>query len=408
MKGVYGFIGQRLTEARESRGLRKNNLARLVGVSDPQISKYEAGLQTPSEDVLEKISSALVMPIEYFFYERDRSFDLKSPIYYRSMSNTTQQQRRSAESKYLWLQDIYSYLWRFIEFPCVNLPDIDPPNSVEKISPEYIEEVADYTREYWNLSDAPIENITRLLENNGLVIGFYDLGADTLDGFSHRSFDRPHIIVSTLKASAARIRFSLCHELGHILLHKNLRPETLRNSSEFKLIEKQAHRFAGAFIFPQTSFHQEITSINLSTFRLRKPRWKLAISAMIFRAKDLGIIDDEIERKLRRSYGAKKWSRCEPWDDEIEIDYPEMLKDALELVLSEKVQSRADILEAVPIPREDIEEIIGLEPGFLKDNVVKLRLKSRNRVSGETDFVANQNSSQTNVISFDRHSSDRL
>jgi Zn-dependent peptidase ImmA (M78 family)/DNA-binding XRE family transcriptional regulator len=376
MKGVSGFIAKRLTEAREARGLRKTNLAELVQVSDSQISKYESNSQTPSPAILDRICSVLAMPIEYFFYERPKNPDIESPIYYRSMSYATQQQRKAAEIKYLWLQDIYTYLWEFIDFPAVNLPDINPPNSPEKISDQDVEEAADYLRQFWGLSDGPIENLSRLVENNGIVLSFFDLGADGLDGFSQKNRDRPHIIISTGKTSAVRIRFSLAHELGHLILHTKINPKTLNDSNKFKQMEQQAHRFASAFIFPQSSFCREITIPDLVTFRMRKPRWKLSIAAMIFRAKNLGLIDDDREKVLRRSYGAKKWSRTEPLDDQIEVDYPELLRDAIELLINEGIKTRYEIINDLALPRQDIEKLLCLETDFLKDNVIKLNLKT--------------------------------
>ena len=43
MKGTLGFVGKRLTEARQSRGLNKTTLAKLIGVVDSQVTKYESG-----------------------------------------------------------------------------------------------------------------------------------------------------------------------------------------------------------------------------------------------------------------------------------------------------------------------------------------------------------------------------
>jgi Zn-dependent peptidase ImmA (M78 family)/transcriptional regulator with XRE-family HTH domain len=401
MKGTLGFVGKRLTEARQSRGLNKTTLAKLIGVVDSQVTKYESGDQSPSMSILDKISSVLRMPIDYFFYERAYDFDVESPVYYRSMSNATQQQRKAAESRYVWLHDIFCHLWKFIDFPPANLPDIEVPNNPEEISRQFIEQAADDLRRCWGISDEPIDNITRLVENNGIVVSFHDLGADSLDGFSHRNFDRPHIVISTRKASAVRIRFSLCHELGHLLLHRNIPKEMLNDAYKFKLIEKQAHQFASAFIFPQSAFYQEILVPDLTTFRIRKARWKLSISSMIARAKELKIINEDAEKLLRRSYGAKRWNRVEPLDDDIAIDYPELLKDAFELVLSERIQSKSSLLDAIPLLREDIEEIAGLESGFLQDNIVKLQLR-REKLSSPEFSTPKKDSSGSNVVTLIR------
>jgi transcriptional regulator with XRE-family HTH domain len=62
MKGVDGFIGEMLTEARVARGINQSSLARIVEVSPAQISKYEKGEQNPSPLIFDKICSTLSMP----------------------------------------------------------------------------------------------------------------------------------------------------------------------------------------------------------------------------------------------------------------------------------------------------------------------------------------------------------
>jgi len=400
MKGLDGFIPKRLTEAREARGLRKTNLAKMAGISDSQISKYESGNHPPGSEALERLSDVLRMPVEYFFSARTRPTECASPIYYRSMSSATKLQRSRASAKYSWLQDMYFYLQKFVEFPEVNLPDLDPPSSIHEITPNFIEEAAEEARRAWNASDAPISNITRMLETNGCFLGFYDLDASTLDGFSQWFHGRPYIVINTVKegkqVSASRIRFSLCHELGHLLMHKNIKPESLKNTEEFRKLEKQAHRFSAAFIFPQSAFLEEIGSFTLSSFKMAKPRWKLAISSMIFRAEDIGLIDDDAVKRLRRAYGSRKWSRNEPWDEIIEPNYPELVTDAIKLLLAEKVQTKQEILQAMSLNRDDIEEIASLEKDLLKDNLYKLRLRSPREES------LKQNTGGGEVIPFGR------
>lgn len=377
MGTVEEFIAENLLEARTARGINQVTLARMVDSSSPQISKFEKGLQKPSSSTVAKICTALSMPLNYFLTERLHREDYESTTYYRSMAATTKQQRLAAGSKFFWLGDIYQYVSGFIEFPNVNLPKVHTPCSPELISKDFIEEIADLVRDYWGLGDAPIDNLTRLLENNGFIVSFFDLEADTLDAFSRFYQERPFIIVGTQKATAVRVRFNLAHELGHLILHKNLPPGIVNNTTMFKLMEEQAHRFASAFIFPQSAFFAEIPSPDLPTFKLRKARWKLAISAMIFRGRDLGLIDEDEEKQLRRSYGKRRWREFEPLDESISTDFPELLSDAFRMLVNEGVQSKVDILESLDLPGQDIENLAGLERGFLKTQIARLSLKKK-------------------------------
>jgi Zn-dependent peptidase ImmA (M78 family)/transcriptional regulator with XRE-family HTH domain len=371
-----GFIGDKLKEAREARGLNATALADLLGVSRQSISKYENGLQSPSPEVMDDICRLLRMPIGFFMHSRKRKVDEKSPVFYRSLSSATKTERLRAERRYIWLQDIFSYLWQFIDFPDVNIPSFDLPDDPTQISSEMIEEIAVKTRRFWNLGDGPISNVTWLLENNGIIIGCYSLDTATLDAFSQFAYDRPHIILGTDKNSAVRSRFNAAHELGHLILHRNVSCNLLKK--HLKLIEEQAHLFAGAFHFTETAFYDEVTTIDLDYFKLLKRKWKISIGAMIERAKNLGFVEAEESKSLWRSYVRRGWKKNEPLDDEIPGEEPQLLKNAFELIIDNKLQSRSDVIHKLKLDPQDIEEIAGLRPNYLKPaEVIELPIRSR-------------------------------
>src|ERR1700733_7023672 len=56
-----------ITLARESRGKSQSDLAELIGVRQGTISKYESGMIDVSDEDLEKLSSVLEYPKDFFF-----------------------------------------------------------------------------------------------------------------------------------------------------------------------------------------------------------------------------------------------------------------------------------------------------------------------------------------------------
>lgn len=60
-----GMFGERLKQLRESLGLSQRELARLVGISPPNISRYESGKITPTEDVIRQIAEKLSVSTDY-------------------------------------------------------------------------------------------------------------------------------------------------------------------------------------------------------------------------------------------------------------------------------------------------------------------------------------------------------
>lgn len=363
--GTPGFIGARLKEARESRGMAAITLADLLGVSRQAISQYENGTQSPRPEIMERIVKILQLP--HHFFRWHAVLNTEAVIFYRSMSAATKTERLRAEKRYLWLKDIVKYLQEFMQFPKVNFPNLNPPDDINKISNQLIEEYAAKVRRFWGLGDSPISNLVLLLENNGAVIVRYELGAETLDAFSELdpSDQTPFIILGSDKGAACRSRFDAAHELGHNILHRNISKKHLNKTYEFKLIEEQAHRFAGAFLLPEKTFCKDFYGPTLDSLRSLKPTWKVSIAAMIKRCEHLGLINDEQVRRLWINYTRRGWRNREPLDDQLLPEEPRLLRRAFELLVSQKVQSYDDILTRLPFSQRDIEEIVGLPEGFL-------------------------------------------
>lgn len=58
-------FAKRLTQLRESQDLKKNQLAKILNVSDPCISQYENGSSMPGCDILIRISQHFGVSIDY-------------------------------------------------------------------------------------------------------------------------------------------------------------------------------------------------------------------------------------------------------------------------------------------------------------------------------------------------------
>lgn len=56
-------------------------------------------------------------------------------------------------------------------------------------------------------------------------------------------------------------------------------------------MENQANRFAGAFLMPRRTFTHEIVNTTIDYFLSLKGRWRVAVAAMIYRSKELRILN---------------------------------------------------------------------------------------------------------------------
>jgi len=404
-QGMPGFNGKRLKEARDMRGLTSTSLAEMVGISKQAISRYEKGEVdgktpfTPRPETLDRISSVLNFPKAFFL--QASYIHNNTPIHYRSLSTATKGARQRAESKFTWFQEIADLLKQYVDLPAPNLPSFDVTDHT-KLSAQDIEDFAAATRRHWNLGDRPISNVVTLLENNGVMVSRIDLEADTLDALSqYADYDSiPYVFLSSSKQSAARSKFDLSHELAHLCLHNLLSKGVCQNQKTHSEIEKQAHRFASAFLLPAQSFTKDLISPTLDGFWALKDKWQVSIKAMIVRCRDLEIIEDDYARTLFINYNRRGWAKREPLDDKLPIEQPKLLRRSFELLVKENIITVDDITTQLPYPESALEEIIGLPKGFLSPRNNVEYLPTLKRPQAREALIAKDSAKDSKIIQF--------
>lgn len=396
--GTPGFVGARLREAREARGLTAISLSELLGVSKQAVSQYENDLQTPHPDVMRRIEQTLNLPAQFFW--RPVGEQRKRKIFYRSMSATTKAAREKAERRYGWLEDIVIFIREYINLPKVNFPFFDVPEDPHRITFDRIEELASQARRFWKLGDGSISNVAWLVENNGAIVTRTSLGAETLDAFSewNEFSDTPYIILGSEKNVAARSRFDLGHEIGHLILHRNIDRTRIAKTSDFRLIENQAHRFAGAFLLPADAFSNDFSAPTLDALQALKSKWNVSIQMMLHRAQDLSLISTEQAQRLWINRTRRGWRLVEPLDDTLPVEQPRLLQRSFELLINEQVVTRSEIVSELPYAVTDIEELAGLQPSFLEERQAPISIKGFN--SGRSSDDRLQNSGPGEVVYF--------
>lgn len=366
--GTPGFVGERLREGREARGLSAITLAELSGVTRSAIAYYENGTNSPQLEVIDRIARVLNLPIAFFI--RPVANELHSPVFYRSLSSATKAARLRGARRLAWLEQIVAYLSQLVLFPKPNFPDVGAGRSWSALAESDIEHLAIQVRRYWGLGDGPISNITLLMENNGAFVTRIEVDARTLDAFSTWSSSQegiPFIATASDKHAAARSRLDIAHELGHMILHRGLPRTVISEPANFRLIEHQAQLFGCAFLAPATSFPIDFVSPNLDALPTLKLKWRISVGMMIHRASDLGLFSTDQAKRLWISYNRRGWRSREPLDDSLPIEEPKLVRRAFEVVIERRVRSREDVLARLSLSRQDVEELAGLPYGYLDD-----------------------------------------
>ncbi len=374
--GTPFFVGPRLREAREARGLSVATLADLVDVARETIYQIEADRITPGPALFSSLQDALRMPPAFFFdpVEPDASDD--ADVLFRSLSSATKPARQRAKRRLGWLRRVSGFVQEFVDLPRLDVPDYGLAADPVAISDDEIEQIASDLRQRWALGAGPISNVTWLIENHGVIVAREDLGADELDAVLMREHANVFVLLGADKASAVRSRMDVGHELGHVVLHPRCpRPKSDKDPNH-KLMEQQAFRFAGAFLLPAESFAQDIWSASLEELLALKPKWRMAVSAMILRAAHLGLISENQKDKLWRQHTFRKWKRSEPYDDEWSTEQPALLRRSFELIREAGVASVDRILNEIKLPASDIESLAGLPRGSLTEGIIPLTFRA--------------------------------
>ncbi|CAK7045913.1 MAG: hypothetical protein DELT_00821 [Desulfovibrio sp.] len=371
------FVGKRLADARVARGFTMTQLANFTGIKKQSISNYENGKQTPKADALAALTDRL--GISLAFLQKDAPTASTAPIFFRSLAGLAKREWAKAEVQLAWFEEIYTYLDEHINFVPPNIPrHFDISTRLNKVTRDEIEEIAYAVRSYWELGLGPISNMTRLLENNGVLIVRMPLDVKEEDAFSQWQRDNtvPVIVSVAESPSACRDRFSLAHELGHLVLHSKvtLKQETL------SVIEAQANQFASAFLLPAASYLREFRYPSLEILKVLKEKWKASIKSQVYRCKELRVITEQSSRNFYLNMAKRKWIRSEPLDDVIPPERPKVIKESLALLELNANITLDDIARETTISPIDIAMLFGIERKEEKQEQALPTIKSSARV----------------------------
>src|ERR1700682_3567044 len=286
-----------LTIAREARGLTQSALAEQSGVSQATISKIESGQLAATPEVIEKLAGAVSFPVTFFYQAVDYR-QLPATFYRKRVTGLSQRIVRSLRAKLNIFRQQLRLLVAPAELPEVRLPVLDL--QARHMSAAM---AAREVRRAWNLPPGPIDNLTRVLEAAGVLIFRWDFGTARVDGFSfyETAGDLPPIIFVNQVFPTDRDRYTVAHELAHLVAHVHLPFVT----AESRDIEDEADEFAAELLMPSSDIKGHLLGVSVERLATMKPYWKTSMAALLVRAHSLGL--------LSQSQYQPMWQRIAPY-----------------------------------------------------------------------------------------------
>lgn len=333
------FNPDMLRLARDIRELTQAELAEKSGITQAFISKLEHGLITqPGDDALDRIANALKFPKEFFF-QREKVLGLPH-FHFRKRAKLGAKPLARIGAVINIRHQHVSKLMRSYEIDVGKpIPQIDLDGT--GLTPE---KVAGRLRTYWMLPRGPIKNVVELIEEAGGIVVMSRFGTNLIDGLSFRLEGLPPLFFMNKDVTGDRFRFSLAHELGHIVLHNA--------PDDDDKMEDEANRFAAAFLMPSTDIKPYLASQKLSSFGRVKAYWKVSIKALIKRSYDLTLVTSNQYKSMCIQYN-KQFKEGEPI--EIPIEEPRRLHDIVEYHIRNLGYSTDDLAALLAFRREDVE-----------------------------------------------------
>ncbi len=300
------LFAEKLQSARRMNGYSLQELADKLErrISRQALHRYEKGEVIPDSKMLHELSVALRVKQDYFF--RTTQIEL-GPLEFRKLKKLPGKEQSKITE---YARDILSRYLELEEILCIKSQFQNPLEKVGAISSfEDIEKAAAKVRHAWKLGVDPISNAIELLENNYIKVVEIE-SEDAFDGMQTRvNNDIPVIVINKSRMkSPDRIRFTVLHELGHLLL-------PLNNLLE-KEKEKYCHQFAAALLFPKETIVRELGAVrkklSIQELGALKQQYGISIQAIVFRSGDLGIISGSYVKQFMFLMAHNQWRVVEP------------------------------------------------------------------------------------------------
>lgn len=300
------LFGKRLRQFRLAKGLSLDALAGAMGdvVTKQSLSKYERGASLPSQIVLEKLAEALDVRIASLNHRPVVEVEI---LEYRRRSRLSKREQHRIESlSQCALEERIRLLDKLGAFDGTETPL--KPTAVNSLQES--ETAADELRDQWKLDKDPIPNMVALLESKQIHVVEID-GAESFDGLSLRIVNNEGSpvsfgVVTRRGISGERQRLNLAHELGHLMLDVGPGVDG----------EKAAFRFGAAFLAPAEALFRDIGRyrkfISLQELLLLKRRYKMSIQALLYRLRELDVINAHVYKRWFILLGKKGWRKEEP------------------------------------------------------------------------------------------------
>ena len=277
------IVAARIRNSRIQKGYSLQEVAGKIGVTKQMINKYEQGISMPTSDKLIAFSKLFGQKVDYFFQKPEVeigeiNFRKKSKFSNKKVNSLKEEIRIQIEN-YLYIENICN----------LNSAFVNPLTECSINSKADIIDATEVLRKAWNIGNDTIHNIIQLLEDKEIKVIEVEEETSLFDGLATVVDEKYYVIVVNKSMPIERKRFTLLHELGHLLLPLNHFIE--------KEQESYCHTFASEMLLAQRNvtieFGDKRNQISLNELKNIQEKYGISISAIVYKLVEAKIISQE-------------------------------------------------------------------------------------------------------------------
>lgn len=299
--------------ARDARELTQIELSKRLNIAQGTISKVEAGILPFPTEYISALCRELDLPASFF--RQAGHYEAGPPILYRRLQSLGALflHRKAAQ-----MALIKGHLLRLLD--SCEPPEYKLPSLMADSMRGGPKAIGRRVRELWRIPPGPVSNLIRLIEKAGIVIIQFDFGTAKIDGCADWINQQPVIFVNR-NLCPSRLRFTLAHELGHLVMHNSYSDHA----------DDEANEFAAELLIPEMELKPMLLPLTLSNLGQLKLHWKVSMQALLMQAGRFGLSSEYSRRKLWMTISARGYRTAEPFEDKLPLEQPKLLRDLIYL-----------------------------------------------------------------------------
>jgi Zn-dependent peptidase ImmA (M78 family)/DNA-binding Xre family transcriptional regulator len=293
-------IGDRIRELRIEKGFSQEDLANRTNFSKSYIQKFEESQREIKSSQLAQLAEALNVDISEILNSVEytsNEFLIKS-IEFREANKLEMDIEHFKRKALTILHKKYLAYSKLEKIVGQNLIFQNPLKNFRIISSnEDIEDAAKILRKKWKFENTPIYDLISFLEDLGIKV-FEVVEDEDFVGLSCWVKNTPIILINTRNTDVSRRRFTVLHELCHLLL-------IFKSDERKENIEHFCDQFAGAMLLPEEilkSYVNSNISITLEELKRIKSKYGISILAILVRMVNIKLINWDKYRQWKEMY----------------------------------------------------------------------------------------------------------